>query len=510
MSRQDTTMAQSQPVLEQPRDNLQTDTLAASVIVMLLLVVMQRGIGFLRSVMFCKWLTDEQLGQWDMALGFIMLASPLIMLGIPGSFGRYVEYFRHRKQLKPFLRRVTATTAVSVLLAAVIALLVPRPLAEFVFGDADYAGLAMLTVACLVAVSLFNYLTTLLLALRQARVASLMHLLMSVLFAATGLSLLALRADSEMIVVAYAVASGVVGLMGIAWMVKVWRSLPIDSQPIVRGTLWARIAPFAFFLWMMNWLSNLFAIVDRLMIIHYGGFSPDEALAVVGQYHTARIFPMLFIGLAEMLAMTITPHLSSAWEAGRKDEVGERLGQLLKCVGLGLTIASLGVLLIAPLLFNTVWGGKYAAGLSVLPWTLALSVWAGMASVGVNYFWCAEKNRYSIVPVGVGLLANIGLNAVLLPPFGLFGAVLATMVSWGLAFLVQTLLAARLGMRYDSQLVAIAMLPIALGISRPVAAVCVVVLLIASRRVWLPEVASRLQGILAKTRLAASRESSTS
>jgi len=35
---------------------------------------------------------------------------------------------------------------------------------------------------------------------------------------------------------------------------------------------------FAFFVWVTNLLTHLFAIVDRYMIVHYSGMSPFEAL----------------------------------------------------------------------------------------------------------------------------------------------------------------------------------------------------------------------------------------
>lgn len=81
---------------------LQTDTLADSIVVLLIMTVLQRTIGFGRGMLFCRWLDSEQLGLWDVAFGFINLAAPLAVLGLPGSFGRYVEYYRQRGQLAPF------------------------------------------------------------------------------------------------------------------------------------------------------------------------------------------------------------------------------------------------------------------------------------------------------------------------------------------------------------------------------------------------------------------------
>ena len=87
------------------------------------------------------------------------------------------------------------------------------------------------------------------------------------------------------------------------------------------------------------------------------------------------------------------------------------------------------VLAAAPLLFHVVLQGRYDEGLAVLPWTLAGCVWYGIYCIAQNYLWCAEKTRLATVPLGLGLVVNIVLNFVLLPTYGLHGAVLATALS---------------------------------------------------------------------------------
>lgn len=115
-------------------DGLKHDSLAASVLMLFALTAVQRLVGFLRGVLLCRWLDAEQLGQWDMALGFVMLAAPLAVLGLPGSFGRYVEHYRDRGQLRHFLRR-TGTAILLLTVIAVAAVAVGRVwFSELIFG----------------------------------------------------------------------------------------------------------------------------------------------------------------------------------------------------------------------------------------------------------------------------------------------------------------------------------------------------------------------------------------
>src|SRR5271157_898344 len=128
----DETTANSHPIPmdgQSPIDaapSLHADTLAQGVALLLVSTVLQRAVGFAREICFCRWLGPDQLGQWDMAFGFLMLAGPLLVMSLPGTFGRYVERYRQAGQLRSFLRRTAGFCAV---------LTVPSVLAIAVFRD---------------------------------------------------------------------------------------------------------------------------------------------------------------------------------------------------------------------------------------------------------------------------------------------------------------------------------------------------------------------------------------
>src|SRR6056297_4340519 len=82
------------------------DSLALGMSVMLLMTIVQRGIGFFRSSWFCRMLDDQMLGQWAMAFGFVTMITPMLLLGLPGSLPRYVETYRQQGHLRAFLKRI--------------------------------------------------------------------------------------------------------------------------------------------------------------------------------------------------------------------------------------------------------------------------------------------------------------------------------------------------------------------------------------------------------------------
>jgi len=123
---------------------LRAETLAEGFAFLVVLTVAQRFIGLLREILFCRWLAPDELGQWSLSFGFFLLAAPLVVCGLPGSFGRYVAYYRERGQLRPFLVR---TTTISGLLAAVgitLILVARRQVAWFIFDDPARADLVVL------------------------------------------------------------------------------------------------------------------------------------------------------------------------------------------------------------------------------------------------------------------------------------------------------------------------------------------------------------------------------
>ncbi len=406
------------------------ETLADGVVILLALIVVQRLIGFVRSMLYCRWLTPEQLGQWDVAFGFLMLAAPLSVLAISSAFGRYTEHYRQQGHLRTFIRR---TALLVTLLSAVAAAAVYAGrdlLAETLFNDPEQAGLAVPLAFALVTVIVFNYLTDLFTGLRSARMIAVLQLVNSVAFAGlSGLLMCGAGATVANAVRAYALACLVSLLVAMGPLRRCWGESPAGEQPLGVGPFWSKLLSFAAWVWVGSLLSNLFGIADRYLILHCSLFTPEEAAAQVGQYHASRIVPLLLVSVAGLLATIATPHLTQDWEQGRHDRVQQRLNLLLKLVGLGMAAGGLFVLWAAPLLFEVAFRGKFPQGQAILPWTLTYCIWFSMALVAQNYLWCHERARLASLALAAGLVVNVGLNLALMPHLGLFGAVLATTIA---------------------------------------------------------------------------------
>ena len=246
--------------------------------------------------------------------------------------------------------------------------------------------------------------------------------------------------------------------------------------------LWARVTPFAAWVLLGSVLTNLFGVVDRYMIVHFSHTSAAEALDLVGNYHSSRVVPLLLVSIAAMLGAMITPHLSHDWEAGRREQVRARLRLFLKLFGFALNAGAVIVALAAPLLFQWAFRNKYPEGQTVLPWTLVYCTWFGMMLVAQNYLLCAEKAGLVSIALASGLGLNVLLNLILLPRYGLEGAVLSTTVANAVSLGLICLFNRRLGFHLDDGAKLILMLPILICFSPWLAALALAV--VAVDAIW--------------------------
>ncbi|MEQ8787689.1 MAG: lipopolysaccharide biosynthesis protein [Pirellulaceae bacterium] len=449
------------------RSTLRTDSLALGVSMMLGLSVLQRIVGMVRSILFCRLMTDEELGTWSLAFSFLLLAAPLAVLGLPGSFGRYAERYRQRGQLAAFLRRTSLVIGLLALVGVGVVCLAREPVSWLVFNDTAHADLMLTLALSLAAVIAVNYVVDLLTSLRQVRAVSLLQFAHSMVFAAVGLTLLSItHMGAQAVVVAYAAGSLAGIAIAVPSLLRVWRSTSEESAgdaPSQRD-LWSHLAPFAVWIWVINLLTNLFEMADRYMIVHFARGTTEQVHALVGQYHSSRVLPSLMMAAAGMVAAVALPYLSHDWEAGRRGDVARRLNTLMTLVGLAFFAGGAVVLVAAPLVFDWVLSGRYNDGLAVLPWTLAYAGWFSISLVAQSYLWCAERARLANAALLLGLIANVALNLALLPWLGLSGAVLATAAANALALAMVLYFGRSAGMRWRRGALLVCLLPVLLGL----------------------------------------------
>lgn len=160
--------------------------------------------------------------------------------------------------------------------------------------------------------------------------------------------------------------------------------------------------------------------------------------AAAGIYAAAVKISELGYFLPVALGSSLLPALLRARAAGR-EAYGRRLQQyfdLSAVLAYGLAVPGA---LLAPWLIRRVYGDSFTTAGPVL----ALHVWGAVfVFIGVaraHYLFNEGLGRLHLIATAAGALLNVGLNAVLIPLHGPWGAALATIiaqafVTWGLSF----------------------------------------------------------------------------
>jgi polysaccharide transporter, PST family len=486
--------AMSTAVLSTRDSRSSGDSFAYGVLIMLTINVGQRVIGLLRNLGFCQFLSDAELGHWALANSFFIIAAPLAVLGLPGSFGKFVEYYRLRNCLRSYLTRVAIVCLVSTLLFVAGIVAASDSFAWLVYGDTATLRVVAWTGVALLAQVAYNFVFEATLSLRHVRVISWMQMAHGVCFTLFGVAGLALSNDWSVLLPAYSASCMLGTVVGAAFIWSRNQRELSHRGPLLHGEMWPRILPFAAALWLTNLLTNSFELSDRYMLLHYcpSGISAGQAL--VGQYYCGRIIPNLLTSVALMLGGILLPYLSKDWEAGNRQAVETRMRQLLAVVSLLFTSVSVVAILASPLLFDGLFSGRYQGAHAILNLSLVQCMWSSLAIISGTYLLCAEKVHTGSINLLCGLLVNIGLNLPLIHYFGLTGSVLATTLANLLLMLLTFHALRRLGCNLGGRTIALAFLPLIVLFGSTTAAVGIaIIVFLAGRTEWILSAADRVQ-----------------
>ena len=429
-------------------------------------MILQRGIGFLRSFYVCGSLSAAEVGQWDLAFNFLAIVAPLAVFGIPGSFGRYVARYEKQGQQRKFLNH-TLVACLGLSFLATISILVFRSsVALYFFGSATHADFVAMLALGLPLVVFFNFATSWFTGKRLNRVVFRIQFAQTLFFAVLCVAAFQMFTQTAVAVVIAYLLSCFVGVCLAASYALLDRSGRLEGeQSLEELSIWGKILPFAVWVWISNALFNFFSVCDRILLVNFHTDKTADIQFLIGQYHTACIFPLLLMTVGAMIGSMLIPYLSKDWEAGDHESVTRRMNLMLKAIGLLCISVSIGILLFAPVLFGGIWQDKFAIGESLLPATLCYSSLAAITFVAQKYFWCIEKTWYSSSILLVGLVSNFVLGLVWIGPFGIQGVVASTLAAHAIVLIGVLLLCHRHGLSIDTGVIVIgiAMLAICLG-----------------------------------------------
>lgn len=393
--------------------------------------IVQGAAGFLAIVLFTRLLSSEDFGRYAIAFSVFSLIHVAVFTWIEAAMARFwAAEFRNGQTLADHFaslyRTAFALIAVFVPVTVVVVWFWPMDPA---FRMAVAAGLLGAPARCLMKLAQERYRA----AGEVSRAAAL-----DIAFSAGGL----------VIGVAFAfmgagAASPLLGL-GLAPLLTLPFILPGELRFARNGRVdRARLRTYALYGYPIAAslaLTLVLSSTDRLLL----AFFMDET--AVGAYHAAysianRTLDVLFIWLGAAGA----PALVMALEQGGRERLKEAAREQASTIILIALPAAVGLALVArPMSEFMIGEDLRAAASGVTPWIALSSLLAGCTTYYFHQaFTLGRRTGLLLLVMTVPAVANVLLNLVLIPSFGVMGAAMATTTSFGIGLLTSVTLGRR-------------------------------------------------------------------
>lgn len=376
------------------------------------------------TVVLARALGPEGYGRYAFVYALVILCAIPAQAGLPTLLVREVAAYEARggwRLMRGLLRRanqaVAAATAAIALVSALVGIFLGDRVAE---GElAIYAwGLALLPL-----LALGNLRGAALRGLRKVVRGQLPELLLRpglFVLALTVVAVAGAGVSPGMAMALHAGAALVAFLIG-AWLLL--RVLPHEARsatPEYRTRAWAAsVLP-------LTLLAGIQVVNNQTDVVLLGVLASKEE---VGIYRVVFQAATLVVFVLTAVNMVLAPHFARLHAMGERAEL-ERLARWgAKMVLLAAAPVAAGLVIFGGPVLGFVFGTRYAVGAAALAiLCVGQLANAAMGSVGLLLNMTGHE-RDTAVGVGLAAGANVVLNLLLIPPFGIEGAATATAAS---------------------------------------------------------------------------------
>lgn len=368
---------------------------------------------------FTRIFTPADYGVIETTATMLAIAALLASLGLDSASQR--SYFDYADDQADERRRVLGTTVVIVLATsltvAAVGVALADALARLLFGDEDYARPLALAAATLPVAMVANFFLEVLRLRAQPGRYSLVAVLSGVVGVALALLLAGVADGGLSGYYAGLLGGGAVAVAVGFFLVRGAVRIAFDRRELrVMLAYGLPLVPVAASAWVLQF-------VDRLFLLRYS--SLDE----LGLYGVG-------VRISNLLLLAVTA-FSLAWspfmlDLHQRDPDGERRarGRVLTVFVLVLAFGALVVSVYAHELLRVVTPDEYVGAYKVVGLLSGAVVAMGVNAVTMSEISLARRTGFFLRYALYAGALNIGLNFLLIPPWGMVGAALATLLTY--------------------------------------------------------------------------------
>ncbi|RLA62852.1 MAG: hypothetical protein DRQ88_13170 [Epsilonproteobacteria bacterium] len=400
-----------------------------------LLVGISRVLVALRGIILipvlAKTLGAADYGLWSQSMVTIYLLTPLAGLGLSQGMIRFLAVEKNKEKIGEDFYTILSITLVAAIAVAVALYTSSSSLAELFFSNENATQILQISSAILV----FWVLDALLLAYFKT-----FRQMGAFAFASTGVFMVEILFIAAVTLLGW----GLVGAVTILLLsriifflillaviyTQIGFTLPrfINTKKYLRFSL--PFIPSAVFAWVMS-------AADKYLIGFYMSSADVGIYSVsynIGNILSALMFPLYFV---------LSPALSKMWDENKIAEIENHLKYSQKYY-LMIAIPSLfGLTILSKQILRILTKPEFIPDGQIIIPIIALSmlIYSSLCSLHIWIFALIKKTEKTTLLYLFGGIINITANILLIPPLGLLGAAIATLISFtavGILTLAQT------------------------------------------------------------------------
>jgi O-antigen/teichoic acid export membrane protein len=387
--------------------------------------IVSRILAVLLLPLYTRYLRPSDYGAIETLLALSAVLVTVLRLGISSAFFRFYFDADDDAGRTLVVRTCFWFTMASATVGLAAGLLLAGPISHLLFGTDGRAGLVRAAFVGLWAQMNYEQLTSLFRVEERSVgfvLATLANLLVTV--AATVVLVVGFHRHAIGVIVGNFTGTLVVYLVLLGYR-RYQLGLQFDRSLFRRMNRFGLpLVPSALALWAVNF-------IDRIFIVKLYG-THAEGLKEVGLYSIG-------VRIASAMVLLLTA-FRTAWPAFaysiEDDEEARRTyGYVLTYLVLVTSWLALALSLLSPWLVHLLTQpAYYASSRVVAPLAFAGVAFAGyvVMAIGVGR---ARRTQFNWVVTGLGAAVNVGLNIVLIPPYGMMGAAIATVAAYAVMFL---------------------------------------------------------------------------
>lgn len=172
----------------------------------------------------------------------------------------------------------------------------------------------------------------------------------------------------------------------------------------------------------------IIGLSDRFFLKYYFGFSE------VGLYSLANKFPMV---LTIIFNIFYSSFQISALEEYKSEEYNKFFNNIFEIINFILISCTVAIIFIIKPLIKTLISNNYGEVWKFVPLLLIANLFSSYAAIlGVNYL--ALKNSKGVLKSSaIAMIINVVLNIILIPKYSIYGASVATILSYVVLFFIR-------------------------------------------------------------------------